>query len=366
MPIRSVAAPLLSVALLAGPTVAAAADDPCDVQASRVVAVGDVHGAYDNFVETLQLAGLVDEGAHWVGGTAHLVQTGDVLDRGEDALEVIDLLMRLEDEAGKAGGAVHALLGNHEIMNLIGDLRYVNPIEYRRFRTADSLRRVQRLYARETDQARARAKAAGEDFDAGAYREMLAERIPLGYVERARAFLPDGKYGRWLSRRPAVARVNGVVFLHGGLTPEVAALGCRAINDTVRREITKDFDKTRNNPQASLSAGPNGPLWYRGLAQEDETAFAPSLDTILKRMDARAIVVAHTVTKTGRIQQRFDGRVIMIDVGMAPAYNGSLAALDIAADGRVTALYPDTREVLWSPEGEAPSVAGEPAVAARP
>jgi hypothetical protein len=206
----------LVVLLLAGaPALSPAAEDICDVQAPKVVAVGDVHGAYDNFVEILKMAGLVDEDAHWVGGTTHLVQTGDVLDRGEKALEVLDLLMRLEKEAKKAGGRVHALLGNHEAMNLLGDLRYVNPIEFQRFREADSMRRVQRLYAREIDAQRARAKAAGEDFDAGAYREELAERIPLGYVERARAFTERGKYGRWLRRRHAVARVNGVVFLPG-------------------------------------------------------------------------------------------------------------------------------------------------------
>ena len=73
----------------------------------------------------------------------------------------------------------------------------------------------------------------------------------------------------------------------------------------------------------------------------------------------------YTVTKTGRIQGRFGGRVILIDVGMSPAYLGRLAALEIAADGTMTALYPDTRQAIGPPV-EPPSVAGEAAVAARP
>jgi hypothetical protein len=119
----------------------------------------------------------------------------------------------------------------------------------------------------------------------------------------------------------------------------VAALGCEAINKKVHRELTKDFDKTRGQPGATLAAGGAGPLWYRGLAVEDETTFAPTLEQILEDMDARAVVVAHTVTKTGKIQSRFDGRVVMIDVGMSPAYHDSLAALEVAGDGTVSALY---------------------------
>jgi hypothetical protein len=83
-------------------------------------------------------------------------------------------------------------------------------------------------------------------------------------------------------------------------------------------------------------------------------------------MDAKAVVVAHTVSKTGRIQSRFDGRVVTIDVGMSPAYLGSRAALEIAKDGAMTALYPDTREALGPMPPEPPAMRGDPAVAAPP
>lgn len=347
--------PLISLALLVVVSPPARGDDGCDVEAPRVVAIGDVHGAYDNFVAALQLAGVVDEEAKWAGGATHLVQTGDLLDRGKDTRQVLDLLMRLEKEAKEAGGRVHALLGNHEVMNLLGDLRYVNPEEYEAFRTRDSFRRVQRLWQSAVDRARARARKAGEDFDEDALRKRLEKEAPLGFVERTRAFSSEGEYGQWLRKRNAVARVNGVVFLHGGLTPEVADLGCKEINKRVRREITRDFDKTRKEPMKALSTRGDGPLWYRGLAEDDEATLEPSLEKTLDAMDARAVVVGHTVCENGRIRPRLAARVIMIDVGLSPAYNGSLAALEVLEDGSMSALYEGSRVLLSTPETEAPA-----------
>src|SRR5688572_22136123 len=89
----------------------------------RIVAFADVHGAYPELVSVLREAGVVDEALRWQAGETHLVSTGDLVDRGADSRKVLDLLMRLEGEASKAGGAVHVLLGNHEVMNLVGDLR---------------------------------------------------------------------------------------------------------------------------------------------------------------------------------------------------------------------------------------------------
>ena len=104
----------------------------------RVVAVGDVHGAYDALVSTLQNAGVIDEDLAWSGGKTHLVSTGDLLDRGAESRRVMNLVMRLEREAVEAGGRVHLLLGNHEVMNLIGDLRYVAVEEYAAFQDSES------------------------------------------------------------------------------------------------------------------------------------------------------------------------------------------------------------------------------------
>jgi hypothetical protein len=348
------ASTLLLAAIGLGAASVTAGEDPCRVpDAPRVVAVGDVHGAYDNLVTVLRFAGILDARDRWAGGQAQLVQTGDLLDRGKDGRKVLDLLMRLEGEARKAGGRVHALLGNHEVMNMMGDLRYVNAEEYEAFRARDSADRREAFLRSVTRRARERAKAAGEAFDETAYRAKIEKDVPLGFVERTRALSAEGEYGKWLRQRPVMVRVNGVVFLHGGLTPEVAALGCEAINATVRRELTDDMAKTRQSPQATLAAGENGPLWYRGLAKDDESILAPQVDQVLKSLRARAIVVGHSVTGTGRILARFGGRVVGIDVGMGDVYGGNLAALEVGADGSLTALYPDRREELVRPAAAA-------------
>jgi hypothetical protein len=354
---RRLLASILAASALLAPGPARAADGGCpDVVAPRVVAVGDVHGSYEGFLSVLGFMGLADDHGHWTGGKAHLVQLGDVLDRGKDAPKVLDLLMRLEGEARKAGGRVHALLGNHEVMNVLGDLRYVNAEEYEAFRTPDSIDRRARFLRRLTEVARERARKAGEKFDSDAYRSKLLEEIPLGYVERRVAFLPDGRYGKWLRQRPVMVKVDGVVFVHGGLTPEVAELGCDAVNEKVRREITRDLEKTRQDPTTTLAAGETGPLWYRGYWKEDEATLLPAVERVLQLLGARAIVVGHTVTGTGRIQTRFGGRIIGIDIGIGEVYGSRRGALEVGSDGSITAVYPDSREELVRPAAAARAV----------
>src|SRR5688500_1865 len=138
----------LAVCLCAGPGLDSAraqeADSPCAIETTeRVVAVGDVHGAYDRFTGILRAAGLIDQRDRWIGGRAILIQTGDIVDRGADSKRVIDLLRRLERDALRAGGRVYPLLGNHEFMRAAHDWRYVSPKEYEAFEDADS-ERVQR------------------------------------------------------------------------------------------------------------------------------------------------------------------------------------------------------------------------------
>jgi hypothetical protein len=313
----------------------------------RIVAIGDVHGAYDRFVEILKVTGIIDNELRWAGGRTHVVQTGDILDRGDDSRKALDLLRRLERPAQSAGGALHGLLGNHEVARMLGDLRYVAPGEYAAFVTSKS---------DSTRDAYLKTLTGGRDE--------LIKQMPLGFVEMRQAFGRDGDYGRWLRQLPVTVKINGFMFLHGGISPAVAPLGCAEINDQVRRELTNDLDKTRANPLASLAARADGPLWYRGLAQEPDT-FAPQVNEILAKTHARAIVVGHTVTPTSRITTRFDGHVIEIDTGMQPAYipNGRASALEIRG-GEATAIYVDRRDPVELPKAET-SAAPRPAGAWR-
>jgi hypothetical protein len=304
---------------------------PCEYQGvERVVAVGDVHGAYDRYVEILRAAGILDDRARWIAGRTHLVQLGDVVDRGADSRKVLDLLEDLENQARRAGGEVHVLLGNHEIMRMLGDLRYVSNGEYDAFATTESAelrRRSLQMLSREE-------------------RAAVPHDLPLGYMEMRAAFGRNGEYGRWLRRLNTVVRLNDVVFVHGGLSPDTARMPCKVINDTVRRELTSDIDRTRAAPLQSLAASPDGPLWYRGLSTESAEV-APKLDEILEKQKAKAIVVGHTIQRNGRIQVLFGGNVFAVDTGMQPAYvpNGRPSALDIK-DGVFSAVYTDGREVL--------------------
>jgi hypothetical protein len=121
------------------------------------------------------------------------------------------------------------------------------------------------------------------------------------------------------------------VVLHGGLTPEVAMRGCEGINAAIATEIAGTLEPVRKAPLEALAFSESGPLWYRGLARDDEEALAPVVDAILSTMQARAIVIGHTVTEDGRIRPLLSGRVVQIDTGMlTSAYkSGRPSALEI-------------------------------------
>jgi hypothetical protein len=140
--------------------------------------------------------------------------------------------------------------------------------------------------------------------------------------------------------------VNGVLFLHGGISDEVASLGCEAINDTVAKEM-RALPGDPAQVGSLFSSRETGPLWYRGLAQEPEASFAPTLGSILHRMDARAIVVGHTPA-VGRIHSRFGERVVQIDSGMLDGsfFPGGVPSALVSDGGAMTAVYLDRREPL--------------------
>jgi Calcineurin-like phosphoesterase len=341
MPYRTirVAAALIVafVALSAGKLPAASTCEWNGIE--RVVAVGDVHGAYDRFVEILKVAGIVDGDLRWAGGRTHVVQLGDLVDRGDDSRKALDLVRRLERPAQAAGGAWHQLLGNHEVARMLGDLRLVRPAEYAAFANVDSVK-TRESYLRTL------GRSAGD-------RSELIAQMPLGFVEMRQAFGREGEYGRWLRQLPVAIKIDGVLFVHGGISPPVAPLGCEAINEQVTRELTSDIEKTRANALASLSARADGPLWYRGLVEEPDTTFAPELTDILSKQQVRAIVVGHTVAPLNRITTRFDGRVVEIDTGMQPAYiqDGRASALEIRGS-EATAIYVDRRDPVELPRRE--------------
>ncbi len=190
----------------------------------------------------------------------------------------------------------------------------------------------------------------GEPFDPRAFRKVFYDQNPPGAVEMQIAFGPEGDYGRWVRDRKIVARINGIVFLHGGLTPEVAAMGCEGINRTAQQEMQGQMPPA--DPMKALITTPDGPLWYRGLI-DDGAAPGPAdeskIDAALKAIDARAIVVGHTVSQPDyRIRPSSKGRIVQIDTGMLGGDffpGGRPSALEIKGD-TWTAIYLDGRQPI--------------------
>lgn len=280
----------------------------------RIVAVGDVHGDFAQFVRVLRDAGVIDEKNRWIGGKTHLVQNGDVLDRGPDSRKVMDLLMALEKEAPKAGGMVHALIGNHEAMNILGDLRYTSAGEYQAFRTPKSEALRERAYRVLSDSTRR---------DDPEYHRQWNEDHPLGWVEQRLAFEGKGSYGDWIRGHDAVIRIDDYLFLHGGISSKYVGWTMARLNAAVRQDLTPGSEDT-----AKVAEDSEGPLWYRGLAQGDEAELGPLVDSVLAEFGVKHVVIGHTVT-AGTVIPRFDGKVITIDVGLSAVYHGPPAALVI-------------------------------------
>jgi hypothetical protein len=320
--------------------------DVCNLQTSeRIVAIGDVHGAYQKFLAILREAGIIDGRRRWIAGRTHFVQTGDVVDRGPDSREVLDLLRKLEPEAERAGGRVHALLGNHEVMRMRNIRQDISEGEYDEFREITSEELRDRAYEVVSKDNADRLRALGQPFDQRAFRKQFYEETPLGSVEMQIAFAPAGEYGRWLREKNVMVKINGIVFLHGGISPTTAPLGCATINANARAELKA---ATPPAPEGSITAGADGPLWYRGLADGNPAIGVPEVDAILKAMDARAMVVGHTVVPDFKVRGSFDGRVIQIDTGMLNAQffpGGTPSALEIAGE-TMTAIYEGKREVV--------------------
>ncbi len=350
----------------------------------RVVAIGDIHGDCDAFVGILQKAGLVGSKTEWSGGKATLVQTGDSLDRGPKPREVLDLLMALEKQAPKKGGKVIVLLGNHEVMNMTGDLRDVTPANFASYADDKSEKRRHSAYEAFVTWSKGRAQRLGQPepvFDESAEAAWMKTH-PAGFVEHREAFAPEGKYGKWLRAHAAVAQVGDSIFLHGGINPLLASWKVSDLNARVRDELSaydriqavylerKVFPPNATLGEAMLAAKseverlqseyasrgpetfkdgklvkgteeekvnfnglaefllvgnwlmmhPDGPLWFRGYATWGDAEGETQAAALTKGLGVAHLVVGHTPLHGGRITPRFGGKIFLIDTGMLSSY----------------------------------------------
>jgi hypothetical protein len=319
----------------------------------RIVAIGDVHASYDKFVALLSGTGLVDGSQKWTGGQDHLVLVGDLVDRGQDDRRVMELVMRLQTEARAAGGEVHALLGNHDLMVLMRDLRYVDKKSYAAFAPDEKPEDREKAWA-----GYVAAYPADRSGDPK-LRAAFDDSYPPGFFAYMRMLDPEGPFGDWALTRPAVIKVNGIVFVHGGLTEKTAAKGLEGINREIHEaivayaksakaleplikgpatfeeisglayEIQKGSFKGKTGPAQveaakTLVACLDSPLqasdsavWYRGNSLEAEGLERRRIDAVLGLLKATTIVVGHTPTANGLVTSRFGTRIYRADVGQA-------------------------------------------------
>jgi hypothetical protein len=323
---------------------------PCKFSTdSKIVAVADIHGDYDNFEKILRGTGLIDGNNDWIGGTTHLVQLGDILDRGDDAKESFDLLMKLEKQAEAAGGMVHMLIGNHEVANITGIV--FDQSGYMTWRQLLSF--LPGSYV-EIKQRAIREKSRPTDGPDGKF-DAEYERFWMKEIDAAQGRLDNKtreaytknfyeKYGKWLLTKNIVIKINDIVFVHGGLSIEEYYLerDLETINSEARRELRIIAEWAADPNRGALSINPEdlkyvmqpqAPHWYRGWAQEPENGNSATLDQVLAKYKAKHMIIGHTVRAVEYIEtrelERFGRRVWAIDVGISDFYNDLLFALII-------------------------------------
>ena len=341
--------------------------------AGALVAIGDVHGDLDTFFTLLREVDLIDAKGRWSGGARHLVQTGDLLDRGARSRGVVDLLMRLQIEAQEAGGRVVVLLGNHEVMNVVGDLRYVLKEEFAAYagEEDDRLRKVER--GKILELFRQGSPLLGSQYYRALSRQLTARNFdrafPPGYFAHRRTFSPEGRSGKWLAGLPFAHVESRTLFVHGGLTEKYGLLSVDSLNQQCKQDLnlylraiaeletlgvyrrSLGSGRLRELAAAERRAGgsdprvrrllatiasvwkgvlysEDGPVWNRSLALDPEARRARSVRRILRAHDVERIVIGHSQPRSLKVEARFDSRVILIDTGMNQSfYRGTPSAL---------------------------------------
>lgn len=292
------------------------------------MAIGDIHSDPDALLQILEHRGLINPAGEWAGGTTHLVFMGDFVDRGPDSRTVLDIVIRLEEQARAAGGKVHSLVGNHDVMVLEGDLRYAKTNDKQGY-----------------DYPQNRAKA-----------KKLSETPPHPAPEDAAmqaAFMGESKYARWMRKRNSVIQIGNRIFAHAGLTEWPLTVSPGEANSTVRSWV-RHFQGNGPKPDAGMGwvlVEPHSPFWNR--SQAFDAGFSPSLrrylaaegvtemdqatlDKILSHLGAERLAIAHSPTTTNTIETSYQGKVVRLDTRISIGYGGKLSAMDIDAAGQPT------------------------------
>lgn len=249
-------------------------------KADSICVISDVHGNFDTYLSLLRGAGIIDENHRWSFGKGHLVVLGDILDRGSNVTDILWHVFDLEKQARKAGGKVHVLLGNHEFMVLNNDLRYINE----KYTVTEKL-------------------------------------IGISY---SGLFSDNSVLGRWLRTRPIAMTINDILFIHGGVSPDIVEKGLKVkdINKTFYCDlIGKDLAEAARDEKLDLLIGDKGPLWFRGYFTEKGIE-ENDLSRIMEFYGVKNIVVGHTTDTLIRSLNK--NKIIGVDAGIMNDLPGEL------------------------------------------
>jgi hypothetical protein len=271
----------------------------------RVVAIGDIHADLGALRSALQTAGAINARDQWVGGALTIVQLGDLIGRSDEERQVLDFVFDLQQRARKAGGVVHALIGNHEVFGGRLDNQAVGPNPFPDWEGVPGLRR---------DDPRLR-------------------HLPPRARARGAALMPGGPYARRIAEFPVVLTLGQTVFVHGGVVPRWARYGV----DRINREIRDWLLGHTPEPDSALGVDDGDRvMWTRQFSDGVTSADCAILDESLEILGARRMIVAHTVHE--QITARCNERVWTVDVGMSRAYGGRVEVLEIVDDSKLRVL----------------------------
>lgn len=250
--------------------------ETCHIQShatiDSIAVLADIHGEYATYVRSLRSTGVIDRDLNWSFGRGHLVILGDVFDRGDKVTEVLWHLFGLEKQAEKAGGRVHFLLGNHELMILTNDNHYISK----------KYRKVEQI--------------TGKDY---------------GHL-----YSENSVIGKWLRSKPVMMSINDILFVHGGISPGMVKrnLSVEQVNLMFAEHFCDERDHdTCSDEQLAFLGDEEGPLWYRGYFTDSELNEA-SIDSILAFYGVNHIIVGHTSSRY--INVKYSNKIIGTDTGI--------------------------------------------------
>lgn len=319
----------------------------------RIVVVGDLHGAYDNFVKILKQTGLVDDLLQWKGGKTHLVQMGDILDRGDRARDIFDLLIRLEESAKSEGGFVHVLIGNHEEMNLADTAfdidEYITVPQFISFVSEKYIEREKRIFERlESSKS---GESLPSEFEFTQYLRQVIERGKnrKTHVGRRSYYRNlNSTYGPWILNHNVVVKINDIIFVHAGITESYSEMKLENINRNYRLELdaVRTAVMTERIPRIPVYEmkfynHPSGPLWCRDFVRNKPKDYMDDVDRILNKLDANHMVIGHSPLFVFGAEEMklFGGKIWAVDTGISDYYlkRGGFVGALIYENGKFSA-----------------------------